>query len=60
MKKLYFWVFDFICGHFWILGDVVMGLLLEWRKAPPWTQSSFLYPSSSQSSFSSSIEVRKA
>ena len=39
--------------------DVVRWIRIVWRKAPPWTQSSFLYPSSSQSSLFDPIEVRE-
>lgn len=56
MKKLFFFGFDSVYGRFWVWGEVVViGLLLEWRKAPFWTQSSFLSPPS-QSALYGSIE----
>ena len=51
IKNIYFWVFDFVCDRFWDFGDVVvMGLLLEWRKAPPLDPKLVSSPHSSQSS----------
>ena len=36
IKKLGFWGLDFVCGYFWVWGDVAkMDMLLELRKYPP-------------------------